>query len=69
MAKILITAIQVNFVLIPSGMRQHKSTRIVFWHQPIPSQPFLGCPFDFTTFFTLVILNKAAPFYSQAVFE
>jgi len=30
----------------------------------------LAAPFDFTTFFTLAILNRAAPFfYSQAVFE
>jgi len=30
---------------------------------------FLAAPFDFTTFFTLAILNRAAPFfYSRAVF-
>ena len=37
-------------------------------HQPIPSQPFLGRPFDFTTFFTQAILNRAAPFLQPGCF-
>ena len=58
MAKILLTTIQVNFVLIP-GMRQHKLTRIVVikilpstysntaisWPPPLISQLFSHWPF------------------------
>jgi len=35
----------------------------------MPPQPLFGRLFDFTTFFTLAILNRAAHFFSQAVFE
>ena len=75
MAKILITTIQVNLCcLIPASLGiSTKFTWIVvikFCHQPIPSQPFLGHPFDITTFFTLAIFEQGCTFfYSQAVFE
>ena len=60
-----------NFVLIPSeaGMRQHKLTKIVvikILYQPIPG--FLVAPFDFITFFTLAILNRATPFFTARLF-
>ena len=75
-AKILITTIQVNFVLIPSEavMRQHKLTwsivikifAINLYHHCHIFVALFNC----TTFFTLAILNWAALFfYSQAVFE
>ena len=35
---------------------------IKFCHQPITSQPFLGCPLIFHSFFTLAILNRATSF-------
>jgi len=58
MTKILITTIQVNFVLISSetGVRQHKLTWIVviICHQPIPSQPFIGHPLWVHNFFHTV---------------
>ena len=61
--KILITAIQVNLcwflVKLVWG-----NTLLKFCHQHIPSQPVFGCPFDFTTLFTLAIFfNRAASFY------
>ena len=34
------------------------NSKMKIYHQPIPSQPFLGHPFDFTTFFTQAILNQ-----------
>ena len=70
-AKILITAIQVNIVLIPSeaGIRQHKLTWIVvnkiFAINLYHHSHFLTTPFDFTTFFTLAHFNMAAPFFLQ----
>ena len=74
--KILITTIWINLLLIPSeaGMRQHKLTRIVvikiFANNLYHHSHFLAAPFDFTTFFTLAILNRSECFfYSQAVFE
>ena len=63
------------FVLIPGevGMRQQKLTWIVvinfFAINLYHHSHFLAAPFDFTTFFTLAILNKVHIFYSQAVFE
>jgi len=71
MAKILLTIIQVNFVLNPSeaGMRQHKLTWIVvikiFSINLYHHSHFLAASFDFTTFFILVILNRAAPFTAR----
>jgi len=55
--KILVTTIQVNFVLIPSeaGMRQHKFTWIVIikiFVTNLPSQPFLGRHLYFTYYHT-----------------
>ena len=38
-------------------------SKMKIYHQPIPSQPFLGRPFDFTTFFTQAILNQE-PFFT-----
>jgi len=63
MAKILIATIQVNFVLIP----QRKLTRIIVI-LPSTYSYFLATPFDFTTFFTLAILNRAAPFFTAGLF-
>jgi len=74
MANILITTIQVNFVLIPSeaGMRQNKLTQIavikIFAINLYHHSHFLATPFDFTTFFTLAILNRATPFSTARLF-
>ena len=63
-----------NFVLIPSeaGMRQHKLTWIVvikiFAINLYHHSYFLAAPFDPTTFFTLAILNRAAPFLQLGFF-
>ena len=72
-AKILITTIQVNLCcLIPASLEiSTKFTWIVvikFFHQPIPSQPFLGRHFDFTTFSHWPFLNRAAPFSQPGCF-
>ena len=52
------------------GMRQHKFTRIVvikiFAINLCHHNHFLATLFDFTTFFTLAILNKVTPFLNQA---
>ena len=69
-AKNLIKAIQVNLCgLIPASLGI--STRFTwigvikfFCHQPIPSQPIRGRPLWFHNFFTLVILNRAASFFT-----
>jgi len=65
----------VNFVLIPSeaGIQQHNLTKIVVI-KILPStytimhSHFLAAAFDFTTFFTLAILNRAAPFFTARLF-
>ena len=55
-----------------AGMRQHKLTRIVvikiFAIDLYHHSHFLAAPFDFTTFFTLAILNRAAPFLQRGFF-
>ena len=39
-----------------------------FYCWPIPSQPFLGRPFDFKMFLTLAILNRATLFLQPGCF-
>jgi len=67
MAQILITIIQVNFVLPPPGLGT-KLTRIIIIKicaiNLLPSQPFLGCQLGFHNFFML----GHTFFYSLAVF-
>ena len=71
MTKILITTIQVNFVLIPSeaGMRQHKLSWIVviniFCYQSTPSQPFLDCPLSFQNFIHTGHFEQDRTFFLQ----
>ena len=71
MAVMLLITIQVNLVLIP-GMRQHKLTWMVvikiFAINLYHHSHFLAAPFDFTTFFTLAILNRAALFLQLVCF-
>ena len=72
--KNFITTIQVNFMLSRSeaGMRQHKLTCIFvikfFAINLYHHNHFLASPFDFTTFFTLAILNRATPFFTARLF-
>ena len=73
MTKILMTTIQVNFVLIPSEARDEVTRNYLNCHYYfvtyLPSQPFIGRHLYFTTFFMLAILHRATPFfYSLAVF-
>jgi len=72
--KILITTIQVNLcclILAPLGIST-KFTWIVvikiFAINLYHHRHFLAAPFDFTTFFTLVIFNRAAPFFTARLF-
>ena len=74
MAKSLITILVNLCCLIPASLEiSTKFTWIVVIklfaiNLHMPSQLFLGRPFDFTTFFTLAILNRAAPFFTARLF-
>ena len=75
MAKISITTIQVNFVLIPgeARMRQHKLTWIVdikIWPSTYVyhHSHFLAAPHWFHNFFHAGHLNRAAPFFTARLF-
>jgi len=68
MVQILIVIIQVNLVPSPSeaGRRQHKLTIAI--KICAINQPFLGRQLGFHNFFILVILNRAAPFFTAWLF-
>ena len=70
--KILITAIQVNLCcLIPESAQNSPKLFLLKFlpsTQLVPSQPFFATLFDFPAFFTLAILNRAAPFSTARLF-
>ena len=55
---------QVNLCCLILGIKAIKIFAINLYHH----SHFLAAPFDFTTFFTLAILNRAAPFFTARLF-